>query len=105
MRSIIRIALIVAVLMVAYVGSFLTFRAFPEEFTLARHDHPQRWVVVFSRNPEAHGIARWFYWPLIQWIPGHRGYPTSTQLRNAIEFSNALREPKPVRPEMPRRTP
>ncbi|AMV20542.1 hypothetical protein [Planctomyces sp. SH-PL14] len=105
MRPATRITLVVAVLLVLYVGSFLTFRAFPEEFTLAPPDHPERWLVVFSRHPEVHGMVRWFYWPLTQWAPGHRGYPTDTQLRNAIEFSNALREPRPVRPETPGRAP
>src|SRR5256885_1727067 len=45
-----------------YVGSFLLFRAFPQEFSLAHRDDPQHYIVTFADNVEVHSALRKFYW-------------------------------------------
>ncbi len=66
-----------------YVGSFLLFRSFPYEFSLAHRDDPQHYVVTFTDNVEVHSALRRFYWPLIQVMPGHRYYPSRDELQLA----------------------
>lgn len=66
-----------------YVVSFLWFQAFPHEFSLAHRDDRQHYVVTFTDNVEVHAALRWFYWPLIQVIPGHRYYPTRDEFQRA----------------------
>src|SRR5262245_4325265 len=66
-----------------YVGSFLLFRAFPHEFSLAHRDDPQHYVVTFTDNVEVHSALRRFYWTLIQVMPGHRYYPSRDELQRA----------------------
>ncbi len=65
---------------VLYVSSFLLFRAFPHEFSLAPTSSPQHYVVTFTDDAEIHRALRVLYLPLIETIPGHRYYPTRADL-------------------------
>jgi hypothetical protein len=69
-----------------YVGSFLLFRGFPHEFSLAHRDNPQHFVVTFTNNIKVHTALRRFYWPLIQAMPGHRYYPTRDEVERYWEL-------------------
>jgi hypothetical protein len=78
-----RLAIAAITALCLYVGSFLSFRAFPQEFSLAHRDDPQHYVVTFTDNVEVHSALRKFYWPLIQVMPGHRYYPTRDEHQRA----------------------
>ena len=70
-----------------YVGSFLLFRTFPHEFSLAYRDDPQHYVVTFTD------------WPLIQVMPGHRYYPRHNELQRARDahewWASGIRSAEP----------
>jgi hypothetical protein len=78
-----RLAIAAITALCLYVGSFLLFRTFPHEFSLATRDDPQHYVVTFTDNMEVHSALRNYYWPLIQVMPGHRFYPTRDELQRA----------------------
>jgi len=83
-----------------YVGSFLLFRAFPHKFSLAHPDTPQHDIVTFTDNVEVHAALRWFYWPLIQVMPGHRFYPTRDELQQVQHAAREFQIPE-IRPAEP----
>ena len=88
-----RLGITVCVIAILYVGSFLMFRAFLQEFSLAHPQDPQHYVVSFSTNAEVHSVMRIVYWPLIRTIPGHRYYPTRDEVEQVRQFNEWGRSP------------
>lgn len=72
------IAILLAIHLALYLGTFAFFRATATEFSLAPASTPQHNLVFFSENTDVHCAARLFFAPLIRSIPGHCWYPDRT---------------------------
>lgn len=90
------IAILLAIHLALYLGTFAFFRATPTEFSLAHDSDPQHSLVIFSDNTEVHCACRFLFAPLIRWIPGHRWYPDRTEHQLLMRAKGMFRGGQPI---------
>lgn len=86
------IAILLAIHVSLYVGTFAFFRATATEFSLAPASSPQHNLVLFSENTDVHCACRFLFAPLIWWMPGHRWYPDRAEHQQLMLFKDRFRE-------------
>ena len=82
---------------VIYLGAFLGLRYFETYDNEALPpEHPQRNVVVFSKNATVHGLAYHFFQPLIRIVPGRISIPQRTK---SSSFRSNFGKIRPCEPQ------